>query len=121
MNTLMKVISILIILEGIAFLIWPVALTTVMRFFAKAGTWPFAGIIKAFFGILFLIAATSCKKPAIVITYGLLLLAGGIFIFAMGKERTKNMINYFANWSDFKVRMLAVLEIFLGALLLWAV
>ena len=68
----------------------------------------------------FLITATSCKKPAIIIILGIIACAAGVAMFSMPLAKLKGFLNWWGKRPDCFLTLLGVLAVFLGVLIIYA-
>ncbi len=119
MQMVVKILSILVIIEGLIFIIRPGFLRSAIGWFKEGDFLFLPAVIKIALGIVLLIAATSCTRTWLIIVLGLLLCAAGLLNFTVKKEKLISIINFFYNLGPVGLRITAVCEIIFGLLLLY--
>lgn len=120
MITIIWILAALVFVEGITFLVNP-QLYKKIAGIVKKGKLPWlAALLRIAIGIFLLIAATKCEQTVIIVIIGLIMVAAGIAMFAMGIEKLKNMIAWFMIRPDWQIRALAILAILFSGLLIYA-
>ena len=87
-------------------------------FFGKGKRIYLAGIIRLALGIIFLLAASTCRWSKVVAVIGILTLLGGILIFVLGPKRINAMIAWFNQKSPVVLRLMSILVIAIGILII---
>jgi hypothetical protein len=121
MLILSKIIAILIVAAGCIFLVKPMTLKQYMAFCREGNRIYLMGTARILFGIIFLLAASACRLPGVVLTFGILGLIGGIIIFSVSLEKSKSMISWWRERSFIILRLISVLAILAGGLLLYSI
>jgi uncharacterized protein YjeT (DUF2065 family) len=120
MQILIKIIGILIILEGILFLLKPEFLKKILEFISRGKRVYIAAGIRIVLGIVFLLAASHCRIIWVIIVLGLLLLISGIVMLTMKLDRLKTMINWWLAKSEVFLRIMAVVVAAVGIVILYS-
>ena len=117
MDIVLKVLGILIILDGIIVMIKPTMIKTVMNFFVRHLY--LGAAIKAVFGLLFLFGASQCKFPIVMIILGIsgLFAAAAIVAFF---EKTKVLLNFFVERNEVFWRIMSIVYLAFGALIIYS-
>lgn len=120
MNIALKIIGVLIILDGIVALIKPGLIKMAMNFFAKNKRIYLAAVIKAVFGLLFLFGASDqCHWPMVIMIMGILGLFGASLIVIL-YEKMKALMSFFANRGNIFWRLMSVVYLAFGALVIYS-
>ncbi|MGB8225684.1 MAG: hypothetical protein WCE45_02275 [Sedimentisphaerales bacterium] len=117
MNWLLKIVAILIILDGIVLLFRPDFLKKYIEIFTKGSRIYIAAIIKAVFAAIFLFGASGCKIPWVIILFGILALGGAVFI-VISPKKARAMAEWFAAKNNMILRFLSIIYMLIGALLI---
>ena len=120
MDLFIKIMGGLIIIEGIVLLIKPVVYPKLVSFFTKGKLMYAALLLKAAIGIVFLISALSCKMPWIIITFGLLILFGSLWMFTVKQEKLKRFLSWLQQRSTTFFRVMGLVSLVLGGILIYA-
>lgn len=124
MNTVLWAIvfgvGVLCIAGGVVIVINPAFYRKVVEIFTKGKLAYILPFSRTAFGIVFLIAATSCKKPGIIIALGLITCAAGVVMFTMGLAKLKGVLNWLKIRPDWCLRLMGILAVLLGVLIIHA-
>ena len=120
MDLFIKIMGGLMIIEGIVLLIRPAVYPKLVSFFTKGKFMYIALVLKAAIGIVFLISALSCKIPWIIITFGLLILFGSLWMFTLKPEKLKGFLSWLEQRSPSFFRAMGLVALFLGVILIYA-
>jgi hypothetical protein len=71
-------------------------------------------------GIVFLLAATACRKTWIIIVLGILFLFGGILVLILGPKRTAPILEWWLKKPNWILQVLALLTVAFGVLIIYA-
>jgi hypothetical protein len=71
-------------------------------------------------GIIFLFAARQCRVAWLVYLFGVIILLSGIVLLFLGAGCLDGIINWFAARSDAGLRSAYVVDVIIGALLIFA-
>ena len=91
MRTIIFILGLAILVWGIVFLIKPDISKRMIRFWAFSRLILFGAIIKLAVGILFLVAATQCNVPWLIVVFGLIACLQGIAFLAMQQKKRKDL------------------------------
>ena len=120
LRTIVFVVGLVCVLEGIVIVIKPGFYRQAIGIFLKGRMVYVSPPLKTAFGVLFLVAATSCARPAIIIALGLITCAAGIAMFMMGFARLKRFLNWWKMRGDWFLRLLGVVAVVLGLLIIYS-
>ena len=121
MEIVLKIIGILIILDGIVILTKPALVKMVMSFFARNKHIYLAAVIKAVFGLIFLFGVSDkCHWPAVIMTIGILGLFGAVMIVVF-LEKMKTLMTFFAGRGEIFWRLMSIIYLAFGALIIYSV
>ena len=119
MQTLIKIIGLLVVLEGILFLFKPEFLKSLAGFFSRGKRAYIAAGIRIILGIVFLLAASQCRIVWLIIALGLLFLLSGIVMLTIKLDKLKAMISWWQQKSTGFLRIIAVIIAALGIVILY--
>lgn len=120
MVILIRIIGILLVALGFIFSLKPDLLKRVISYFVVGKRAYQLGILRILMAIIFLLSASGCRIPELMIILGFILLFSGIMIFIFGLERTKKFLT---SWQDKPVsilRLLGILQLIFGILILYS-
>lgn len=98
----------------------PTVLRKTLQFCKKPPFLYLSSGIKAAIGILFLIWATSCNRPWIIILVGILTTIGSLSMFFMPKTRSQKLFDYILRQPQWIFRIWGLLALAFGVLIIWA-
>lgn len=119
MNWLLKIIAVLIIIDGIVLLFRPDFLKKYIEIFTQGAKIYIAALIKTVIGAIFLFGASGCKAPWVIILFGILALVGAAFIVII-PQKAKAMAEWFAARNNTTLRFFSIIYILIGALLVFS-
>jgi uncharacterized protein YjeT (DUF2065 family) len=120
METVIKVIGIVIVCIGLFYLIKPRIFRSIMGFFAR-GSWLYlAAILRFALAIVFIMGARHCGIKWVIVLFGLIFLLSGLLIFMMGLRKAKSIISWYLKQPMFIYRVVAVIVIAVGLIITYA-
>ena len=121
MVLVVKIVSIAIIVYGCLIVLRPTVVKEVLSFVKEENRFYIASGTKAFFGILFLIAAKQCAIPWIIFLFGALSILGGAIGLIMKKKAIDKFIQYWEGKPTKQLSVLGIVALVIGILLVLAV
>ncbi|MBN1123863.1 MAG: hypothetical protein JXA82_02570 [Sedimentisphaerales bacterium] len=115
MRTIIFVLGLAVLAWGIVFLIKPNISKRMIRFWAFSRLILFGAVIKLGVGILFLVAATQCNMPWLIVLFGLIACLQGILFLAMQQKKRKAVMEWLLSRSPLMHRILGLVSIAIGA------
>ena len=120
MLMLVRVIGVLIVGMGVAFLLKPKLYKQYVAFW-QPGKRLYLGAISAIlFGVVFLLATTQCRLVGVILAVGIISLAKGIMLFTLGREKIESILKWYQGKSLLALRLIALIAIAFGALLIYS-
>jgi uncharacterized protein YjeT (DUF2065 family) len=116
MNWLLKIVAILIILDGIVLLFRPDFLKKYIEIFTQGVKIYIVAVLEAVIGAILLFGASGCKIPWVIILFGILALGGAIFIVAK-PQKARVIAGWFATKNNATLRFFSIIYMLIGALL----
>jgi len=120
LKILIRIVGIVFIFAGVVYLLKPDVMKRIMEFFKQGKRIYLAGLIRLVLAIIFLLGASECKKPWVIIAFGILFIIGGLLIFILGLEKLKRWIEWWQKQSNLLLRVLAVIALALGAIIIYS-
>jgi len=120
MDFIVKIIGIVIVAFGIAYLLKPDIMQFLMEFFKEGKRIYFAGLARFVLAIVFLLAARECYITPVIVLFGILFLISGLLIFALGLERVKSIIEWWQKQSILVLRLLALVTLAIGVVIIYS-
>ena len=121
MSGLVKLLGIAYVALGVIFFLKPANVKKFCDYFMKEKQLKLWSVIAIAFGVMFLMAASSCAIPWIVAIFGILAIAKGIILLTPHKKKLFDMANNLVNRSPKDLRVYAVAVLLLGVILIYAV
>lgn len=106
-------IGVLIAVAPMRFIHWIASMETTMRFRV-------AILVRVAIGLLFLLAAQSCRQPAVVRIVGIIILLAAAGLLLLGRERVDSFLNWWLTRPLSLFRVWAVVSLGFGALLIYS-
>jgi len=120
MPVVIKIIGVVLVLLAVLYLIKPDVTKGIIGFFKKGKRLYLAGLLRLAFAVIFLLAASQCYIPAVIIVLGILFLLGGLLIFVLGPEKLRPMLEWWQRQSPILLRILGLITLAVGALIIYA-
>ncbi|MBN1391609.1 MAG: hypothetical protein JW947_02270 [Sedimentisphaerales bacterium] len=120
MDSVVKIIGIVIVLLAVLFLLKPDVTKLLLGFFKQGKRIYLAGVVRLILAIVFFIAARECDITWVIVAFGILFLISGLLIFLIGAERLKPMLDWFQNKSPVVIRLVAVIILAFGAIIIYS-
>jgi len=120
MNTVIKIIGIVIVVFAIVFLSRPDIIRAILAFFTKGILVYLAAIVRFILGILFLVGAQKCHIPWLMVALGILFLISGLLVFIIGAAKCCSMLRWWQKQSALLLRLLTLFPLTVGALIIYA-
>lgn len=120
MVILVKSIGMAVLALGIIFFLKPEKIKQWLRFWIAENHLYLGGLLNVLIGIVFLIAASRCEIPWVVVIFGLLSLGKGILLFILGREKITTFAEKYDKRPIKDLRGYSILAAILGILLIWS-
>lgn len=120
MVALVKLVGILVVVMGAIYFVKPDVVKKVMHFWMKDNRLYLAGVLNVLVGIIFLLSASVCLIPWIVVIFGVLSLIKGILAFALGPKKVASFADQIVKKPVKTLRVFAVIALAIGVLLIYA-
>ena len=121
MLILVRILAALITIIGVIILLKPEVLSKLFSFLISGKRVYIVGVLRLVFGIIFLLAASSCRYPIVIAVLGILMVVGGILVFTMGPGKIKAIFEWWNKKPPVIIRVLALFPICIGILILFSV
>ena len=121
MEGIVKLMGIVMVAIGVIYFVKPATMKKIADYFLKEQRLKIGGVISIIIGVIFLGTASKCAIPLVVTLFGILALAKGIVIFALGQQKIKTMLDTLTKKTPKTIRGFALIEIILGIVLIYAV
>ena len=87
MLIVVRVVGVLIVGMGVAFLLKPKLYKQYVAFWQPGKRLYLGAILAILIGVIFLLAATQCRLVGFIVALGIISLAKGIMLFTLGREK----------------------------------
>lgn len=121
MSVLVRIIGIVITIMGVVFLLNPPMLKKALGYFKQGKRLYGAGVARIVLGVIFLLSASQCRLAWVIVVLGLLFLVAGIFIFGLGLDKCRGIVDKVEGKPDFVIRLITVIPIIIGLLIICSV
>ncbi|MGH2271699.1 hypothetical protein ACQ9LF_07855 [Anaerohalosphaeraceae bacterium U12dextr] len=105
---------------GCSVIMQPTVLSKILHVCKKTPFLYLSSGIKTAIGILFLIRATSCTRPWIIILIGILTTIGSLSMFFIPKTRSQRLFEYILRQPQWIFRVWGLTALAFGILIIWA-
>ena len=92
---------------------------TVLEFFEKRKRIYLAGILRFALAVVFLVGASRCRYPKVIIAFGIVFIISGVVIFAVRLEKLKSILRWWGKRSAIMLRILGLLAMIIGVAVLY--
>ena len=120
MDTVIKIIGIVIVFIAIIYLLKPQIIKRMIEFFKHGRRVYLAGLMRFALAVVFLVGATDCQRPGVIIAFGILFIISGLLIFTLKLEKIKAMFDWWQNQSLLLLRVVAVIVLVIGAVIIYS-
>lgn len=119
MDTIVKIIGVVIIAFAVVSLLKPNALKSIVEFFKQGGRIYIIGLVRLALAVLFLLAARECDITWVIVVFGILFLISGLLIFMLGPKKLRTMIEWFQRQSSVLLRIIAAITLAVGLIIIY--
>jgi len=116
MNIIAKLLGLLIAGFGTAIFASPQVTQKIFQFFKEDKRIYIAGVVRAFTGVVLLLAASQSVVPVAAIALGIMFLTSGIVIFACDLEKMKTFMAHYSQMPVLVLRLLGLIAASFGIL-----
>jgi hypothetical protein len=120
MDVVVKIIGIVFIFMTSVYFLKPDVMKRIIELFKQGRRMYFAGLIRFALAVVFLLAASDCKMPWVIIVFGILFIIGGLLIFILGSEKVRSMLEWWQKQSVFILRVIALIGLAFGAIIIYS-
>ena len=120
MILLVKFLGILMVCIGAINMVNPAPMRKMLAFWRQGKRIYVGGLLRIFFGAIFLLSYQYAKIPGVICTLGILMVLGGLTIFILGPNRIKVMLDWWARKPNSILRLIAVFILLVGALVIYS-
>ena len=120
MDTVIKIIGMVIIAVAVVFVIKPNVMKRLMEFFRRGKRIYLAGVVRFALAVVFLLGARECDITWVIVVFGLLFLISGLLVFMLGPVRLARLMDWYQKQSLLLLRVAAVVPLAIGAIIIYA-
>jgi uncharacterized protein YjeT (DUF2065 family) len=120
MMILVKSIGIIIMVMGLMILLNPKIAKKMMQFWRQGNHMYIGGLVRLILGIIFLYYAPHARAPQLLSALGILALLGGLFIFIVGVEKLKAILDWWNKKPAYFLRLLSLFVLAFGVLIIYS-
>jgi len=121
MVALVKFLGIFIACFGAAYFINPGMIKQYMAFWKKGKRLYMGGALSLLIGIILLLAASQCRWRGLIVAFGILSVAKGIWLVITPPEKLISMLDWWAKRPITFLRVHALFAVIIGVLLIYSV
>ncbi len=120
MVILVRLFGIAIVVMGIVFLANPKTLKQYMAFWKQQKRLYIGCILSLLFGVIFLLAASQCRRAGVIIVLGIWAIIKGVLLFALGQKRLNAYLDWWSGRPLSTARLLGIIALALGILVIYS-
>jgi len=120
MDFVIKIIGTVIVGIGLVYLVKPLILSRMMRFFAAGSRLYLAALVRFALAIIFFLGARECDVTWLIVVFGLIFLLSGLLIFLLGLDKARNIISWYLDQPVFLLRVIASIVLCTGLIIVYA-
>ena len=120
METVIKIIGIVIFCIGLVFIIRPEIMRATTQFFSKGSLLYLAAMVRLTLAIVFIMGARHCGIKWIIVMFGLIFLLSGLMIFMLGLQKAKGILRWYLEQPKFISRVVAGIVLGVGLIIVYA-
>ncbi len=120
MDTVVKIIGIVINSIATVYLLKPQFMKQIMEFFKQGKRIYFAALLRLVLAVVFLLAARECDITWVIVLLGILFLISALLIFILGAEKVKSILDWYLKQSLLVLRLFALIALAVGAIIIYA-
>ena len=120
MDTVVKIIGIIIIVIAIVFLVKPQVMRHLIGFFKKGNRIYLAGLVRLALAVVFLLAVRECDITWVILVFGILFLISGVLVFMLGPAKIGPMLDWYQKRPLLLSRVLAAIIAAIGAIIIYS-
>ena len=121
MVMLVKLLGVVIVVMGLIFGIKPEIFQRYVKFWNSRKRIVAGGFISLLFGIIFLLAASSCRVPAVIIIFGIWAIIKGIILFVITEKKLNAYLEWWLKKPLSVIRIVGIISLVFGILIIWCV
>ncbi|MBU1122688.1 MAG: hypothetical protein ABIH71_02585 [Candidatus Omnitrophota bacterium] len=118
---LVKLVGIVIVVLGVVYLIKPVMMQKIAKYWVEGNRLYIASVINILFGIIFFSAAAKCSWPIFIGIMGGLSLLKGVVLGVLGPKKAVPIIEELMKSSKRILRLMAIIVLVFGVFVIYAV
>jgi uncharacterized protein YjeT (DUF2065 family) len=120
MDTVIKIIGLIIAGIGLVYLIRPDVLRKVLSFFKKRLLLYIGALLRFALGVVFLLAARECDVMWVIALFGILFLISGLMPFLLGGSRSTSILSRAAEQPAVVLRVVGSIVVVVGLIIVYA-
>jgi len=119
MAMLIKLLGAVIVVMGFIFGIKPEVFQKYVKFWNSRKRIVTGGIISLLFGIIFLLSASSCRVPAVIIIFGLWAIIKSITLFVINEKKLNTYLEWWLKKPLSVMCIVGIISLIFGILIIW--
>jgi uncharacterized protein YjeT (DUF2065 family) len=119
MDTVIKIIGIVIVAMAVLLLVRPDVMKRLLEFFKKGKRLYIPAVIRLALAIVFLLSARECDITWVIVVLGIVFLLSALLIFVLGPDKLRPMMDWYQRQSLILLRIIAVIPLAIGAIIIY--
>jgi hypothetical protein len=101
--------------------VWrPKPLIWLLRQAQKEIPFSLMALLRSAIGVIMLVWARACHRPAVIVVVGILVIVGGVFMIVAPRSRSQQIIQWFLRQPVWVHRLWGIVAAIFGLLVIWA-
>lgn len=121
MIILAKLIGFVIVTMGLIIALNPDTFKAVINFWKQGKNLYVAGAMRLAFGVIFIMVAPECRLSWFISVMGILMIIGGIVLFAIGPKRILAIFDWWEKKPLLLIRVIGLMALALGGFILYSI
>ncbi len=120
MDTVVKIVGIIITSVATVYLLKPQFMKRMMEFLKQGSRMYFAALLRLVVAVVFFLAARECDIPWVIVLLGIGLLVSAVLVFILGAEKFNSILEWYTKKPPLLFRLLALIALTLGVIIIYA-
>jgi len=120
MDTVIKIIGMVIAGIGLVYLIRPDVLRKLLSFFKNRPLLYIGALLRFALAVVFLLAARECDLMWVIALFGILFLISGLMPFLLGVSRSRSILSRVAEQPVVVLRIVGIVVLVVGLIIVYA-
>ncbi|MHC4074839.1 MAG: DUF2065 family protein [Planctomycetota bacterium] len=120
MDTVIKVIGIIIAVMAVVYILKPHILKRLLKFFSQGKRIYLIAVLRFAFAIIFLLGARECDFPKVIFAFAVLFILSGSLVLLLGPEKIKSILAWYQDCPVGILRVLGLVALIFGVAIIYS-